>query len=208
MLDLGCSLPLSTQPWSRSSKNELQSQPITPASNTLIYISLPFFLFCIAFFPSSIAFSAFQQGVDICFSLFFLLCCLLELRWLLLCTIILQHKPMVLYWSLSDSNSLLVSRTLLSILTYENSTVVWIVSIHPLFSNYSSHFSKPLGTIPSVPFTLGKTITLITLIVHNILSSLSRSKYMSLVLFSLILLCGPLVGKIHYTSSFFFINYH
>ena len=50
---------------------------------------------------------------------------------------------MVFHWSLSNSKSTQISRTLLSILD----SGVRMVSIHPLISNFSKSLSKPLGTI-------------------------------------------------------------
>ena len=65
---------------------------------------------------------------------------------------------MVFHWSLSDSKSPQVSRTLLSILTDFSNVFVSIVSICPLISKSSSSCTKPLVTIPSVPITIGITI--------------------------------------------------
>ena len=61
---------------------------------------------------------------------------------------------MVFHWSLSNSKSPQVSRTLLSILAVLNNAVVWMVSIHPLTSKSSSPFNNPLGqsTYPSLHF--------------------------------------------------------
>ena len=65
---------------------------------------------------------------------------------------------MVFHWSLSDSNSPQVSRTLLSILADLNNVVVWMVSTCPLISKSSSPFTKPLGIIPSALITTGITV--------------------------------------------------
>ena len=55
---------------------------------------------------------------------------------------------MVFHWSLSDSKSPHVSRTLLSILTDLNNAVVWIVSTRPFISNsFTSPFINPLVTV-------------------------------------------------------------
>ena len=56
---------------------------------------------------------------------------------------------MVFHWSLSDSKSPQVSRTLLSILAVLNNAVVWIVSTRPPTSKSSSPFSNPLVTVPN-----------------------------------------------------------
>ena len=55
---------------------------------------------------------------------------------------------MAFYWSLSDSKSPRVFRTLLSIPADLNEAEVWMVSILPLISNCSNHLSKPFGTVP------------------------------------------------------------
>ena len=66
---------------------------------------------------------------------------------------------MVLHWSLSNSKSPQVSRTLLSILAILNNVVVWMVSTHPPTSKSSSPFSNPLVTIPNAPITIGIFVT-------------------------------------------------
>ena len=55
---------------------------------------------------------------------------------------------MIFPGSLSDSKSLQVCRTLLSILTDLNNVVVWKVSTRTLISKSSSHCTNPLVTIP------------------------------------------------------------
>ena len=76
---------------------------------------------------------------------------------------------MVFHWSLSDSKSLLVSWTLLTILADLNNTVIWIVLIRPLTSNTSSPLPKPLRTIQNLLITIGITVTLMF---HSFLSSI------------------------------------
>ena len=66
---------------------------------------------------------------------------------------------MVFYWSLSDSESLQVSRTLLSILVDLNDTVVWIASSSSFISNSSSPFINPLVTVPRATITTGVNVT-------------------------------------------------
>ena len=66
---------------------------------------------------------------------------------------------MVFYWSLSDSKSPQVSRTLLSILAVLNDAVVWMVSTRPPISKSSSPFSNPLVTVPNAPITIGIIFT-------------------------------------------------
>ena len=56
---------------------------------------------------------------------------------------------MIFHWSLSDSKSPQVSRTLLSILAVLNKVVVWMVSTRPPISKSSGQFSNP-----NVPISL------------------------------------------------------
>ena len=56
---------------------------------------------------------------------------------------------MVFHWSLSDSKSPQVSRTLLSILAVLNNAVVWMVSTRPPTSKSSSPFHNPLVNVPN-----------------------------------------------------------
>ena len=94
---------------------------------------------------------------------------------------------MVFHWSLSDSKSPQVSRTLLSILAVFNNAVVWMVSTRPPSSESSSLFSNPLATVPNVPITVGITVTFMF---HIFLNSLaSRSTYPSFYILS-VLFCG------------------
>ena len=66
---------------------------------------------------------------------------------------------MVFHWSLSDSKSPQVSRTLLSILAVLNNAVVCMVSTRPPTSKSSSPFSNPLVTVPNAPITIGIIVT-------------------------------------------------
>ena len=83
---------------------------------------------------------------------------------------------MVSHWSLSDSESPQVSRTLLSILPGLNNTIFWIVFTRPLISKSSCPCTNPLVTVPRTPFTIGVTVTLMF---HSFFSSLARSRYLS-----------------------------
>ena len=62
---------------------------------------------------------------------------------------------MVFHWSLNESKSPQVSRTLLCILAVLNNVVVWMVSTRPPNSKSSSLFSNPLVTVPNAPITIG-----------------------------------------------------
>ena len=62
---------------------------------------------------------------------------------------------MVFHWSLCDSKSPQVSRTLLSILAVLNNAVVWMVStLPPTFQSFSP-FNNPLVTVLKEPNTIG-----------------------------------------------------
>ena len=83
---------------------------------------------------------------------------------------------MVFHWSLSDSMSPQVSRTLFSILAVLNNEVVWIVSTRPLTSKSSSPFSNPLVTVPNAPITVS---IIVTRMFHSFFNSLARLRYLS-----------------------------
>ena len=70
-----------------------------------------------------------------------------------------QLTLMVFHWSLSDSKSPQVSRTLLSIPAVLNNAVVWMVSTRPPTSKSSSPFSNPLVTVQNSPITIGIIVT-------------------------------------------------
>ena len=86
---------------------------------------------------------------------------------------------MVFHWSLSDSKSPQVSRTLLSILAVFSNTVVWMVSTHPPTSKSSRPFNDPSVTVPKAPITIG---TIDTFMFHSFFNYLARSR--SLFFFS------------------------
>ena len=80
--------------------------------------------------------------------------------WFIIIIIIIHSlKPMAFHWSLSDSKSPQVSRTLLSILAVLNNAVVWMVSTRPPTSKSSSPFSNSLVTVPNAPITIGIIVT-------------------------------------------------
>ena len=83
---------------------------------------------------------------------------------------------MVSHWSLRDSKSPQVSRTLLSILADLNNAVVWMVSTRSLIVMSSSSFTNLLVTVPRSSITIGITATLMF---HSFLISLARSRYLS-----------------------------
>ena len=83
---------------------------------------------------------------------------------------------MVFHWSLSDSKSLQVSRTLLSILAVLNNAVVWMVSTRPPNSKSSRPPNNILVTVPNAPITIG---IIITFMFHSFFNSQARSRYLS-----------------------------
>ena len=83
------------------------------------------------------------------------------------------------HWSLSDSKSPQVSKTLLGILADLKNPVVWIVSTRPLISKYSSLFTNPLVTVPRSPIIIGITITFMFHIIIISIHSPMRSKRVS-----------------------------
>ena len=66
---------------------------------------------------------------------------------------------MVFHWSLSDSKSPQVSKTLLSILALLSNVVVWMFSTRPPTSKSSSPFNNPLVTVPKAPIAIGIIVT-------------------------------------------------
>ena len=103
-----------------------------------------------------------------------------------------KRQSMLFHWSLSNSKSLQVSRTLLSIPAYLKNAVVWMVSSRLLISKSPSPCTNPLVTVPSAPITTGITVSFTF---HSFFSSQTRSKYLTLFQYlthSLsVLPCGP-----------------
>ena len=111
---------------------------------------------------------------------------------------------MVFRWSLSDSKSPQVTRTLLSILIVLNNAVVWMVSTRPPTFKSPSPFNNPLVTVPKAPITIG---IIITFMFHIFFSSLARSRYFSFFShsFSLILWSAGTAKSIIWQFLFFFL---
>ena len=78
---------------------------------------------------------------------------------------------MVFHWSLSDSKSPLVSRTLLSSLAVLNKAVVWMFSTRPRNSKSSSPFNSPLVTVPNASISIG---IIVTFVFHSFFHSPSK----------------------------------
>ena len=66
---------------------------------------------------------------------------------------------MIFHWSLSDSKSPQISRTFLSILLDPNNAVILIASTCTVISKSSSLFTNLLEIVPSMPNTIGITVT-------------------------------------------------
>ena len=115
---------------------------------------------------------------------------------------------MVFHWSLSDSMSSRVSRTLLSILAVFNNVVVWMVFTRPPTSKSSSPFSNPLVTVPNAPITIG---IIVTFMFHSFFNSFARSKYLSFfsLSFNFILWStGTAKSTILHIMFYYYYHYH
>ena len=86
---------------------------------------------------------------------------------------------MVFHWSLSDSKSPQVSRTLLSIVAVLSDAVIWIVSTRPPTSKSLMPFNNSLAIVPKAPIAIG---TIVTFMFHScfFFNSLARLRYLSL----------------------------
>ena len=82
---------------------------------------------------------------------------------------------MVFHWSLSNSKSPHVSRTLLSILAFFNNAVVWMVSTRSAASKSSRPFNNNLVTVPKAPITIGR---IVSFMFHKYFNSLARSRFL------------------------------
>ena len=83
----------------------------------------------------------------------------------------------IFQWSLHDSKSAQASRTFLSILADLNNAMVCTVLSLSLIFKSTSLFPKLLGTVPSVPITIGISNIFMC---HIFFSSLARSKCLSI----------------------------
>ena len=119
---------------------------------------------------------------------------------------------MVFHWSLSDSTSPQVSRTLPSILAVLNNAVVCMVSTRPPTSKSFSPFYSPLVTVPNAPIMIGISVTFMF---HSFFNSLAKSRYLSLLSlsFSFILWSADtakstVLQVLYFFFFFFFVDYH
>ena len=111
---------------------------------------------------------------------------------------------MVFLWSLSDSKSSHVSRTLFSILVDLNNAVVWMVAAHPLISNSSSPFFQAFrDCFECTNYNRYHRHFHVPLL----FSSLAKSENVSFFSVSSILTRKD--GKFHYSAgSLFFFHYY
>ena len=79
--------------------------------------------------------------------------------YLLLETFSHYHKLNVFYWSLSDSKSPLVSRTLLGILASLDNVIVWIVTTRTLISKSFNPIINPLLIVLIASISVAISIT-------------------------------------------------
>ena len=97
---------------------------------------------------------------------------------------------MVFHWSVSDSKSSQVSRTLLSILANLSCVVVWMVSTRPVISKFSSPFNNPLVTAAKAAITIG---IIVTFMFYSVVSGDSKVHNFTSYLF-----CFFLAGVVDY----------
>ena len=108
------------------------------------------------------------------------------------------------HWSLSDSKSTQISRTLLSILALLSNAVIWIVSTRPSTSKSSSPFNNPLVSVPKAPITIG---TIFTFMFHSFFNSLPRSRYLSFFSHSFsFILWSARTAKYYYYYYYYYLQ--
>ena len=110
---------------------------------------------------------------------------------------------MVFYWSLSDSKSPQLSRTLLSIQAIFNNALVWIFSTRPPTFKSSSAFSNPLDIVSKQPIPI--SIIVIFTFHHVFLFPLQGRRTYSSYILSVTICCQPgqQIRKVCEISSFF-----
>ena len=82
------------------------------------------------------------------------------------------------HWSLSDSKSPQVSRTVLRILAVLSNAVSWIISTRPPTSKSSRPFNNHLVTVPKESFTIG---IIVTFMFHRFFNSLAKVEVLMLL---------------------------
>ena len=142
--------------------NKQNYTPIAMAAKTMLICTLDFFNYVLLSSTKSIL-------TDLQIIVFILL--LLEFVFFFF--FLHQRMLMVFLWSLSDSKSPQVSRTLSILVDLSNATV-WMVGTRPLISKSSSPCTNPLVTVPSAPITIG---IVVNFMFHSFFSSLARFWY-------------------------------
>ena len=120
---------------------------------------------------------------------------------------------MVSQWSLSDSKSPQLSRTLLNILADLNNAVIWMVSTCSRLSKSSSPFTNPLGIVLNAPTIISISVTFMFHIFLVLFQGLGTYLSFRFLLFSLHGLPGRqslLFSRFFFFFffSFFFVDYH
>ena len=109
---------------------------------------------------------------------------------------------MVSHWSLNDSKSPQVSRTLLSIPPDLNDALAWMVSTHPFISMSSRPSTNALETVPWAQITIS---IIVTIMFHNFqISSEVQALIFHFVFFQFFSVVDP-VCKVHNSASSLFL---
>ena len=106
----------------------------------------------------------------------------------------------IFHWSLSDSKSPPVSRTLLSSLVVLNNAAVWMVSTRPPTSNSSRPFNNPFVTVLKAPITIG---IIVTFIFHSFFQFSRKVDYYYYYYYYL-----PLEIFLHYYYYYYYYYYY
>ena len=97
---------------------------------------------------------------------------------------------MLSHWSLSDSKSSQVTRTLRSILADLSNEIFWMVSIRPFISKSSTYFINPSVTVTRASITI---VIIVMFMFYSFFNSQAWSRYLCFFsLFFSILLDGQL----------------
>ena len=99
----------------------------------------------------------------------------------------------IMFYSLSDSKSSQVSRTLRSILIDLNTTVVWMVSTRPFIFKSSCTCTNSLVTVPRAPIPIGITVTFMF---NSFFNSRARFWYLYFISLSLLLFYSLRVSRV------------
>ena len=109
---------------------------------------------------------------------------------------------MVFHWSLYDSKSPQVSRTLLSILVVLSNAVIWIVSTNPPTSKSSRPFNNHLVIVQKAPITNG---TIVNFLFYCFFHSQGRGIYSSFHILSVLLWSAATAKSTIFQIPFFLL---